>query len=482
MLGGETPPNASRWPVGPSEPLDNRIVPPNETGGDRAGLGQGWPPGLPELAPALEIVPRPADAPAAPVMPGPSGQSAPPPNAGTGLPAPQVESPGFPGARTWQSKFDPLLAAGSLPLNPDGWHDVENRYGEWWRLDGLIRGYYVNDQRIRWSGCEATCGVEGILRPVYRADVGGWQITALGEFYINQPFDRNILENDQERRSYAADFQVDTVEISQAFLALRQGNLEAEVGKFNTPFGRYYFPIYTNARFDGPFVRTDVIEWRETGALLRYNPDWLMFEVALTNGGENRDTNSSKAAVSRVGVQQDWGAAGVSVKWQDGDGSEGQKEFDNHVGGDFMVRWDNWILSGEVVYDQYGFVHTGYDANDIFWGRSIYYRDLSSGTNHVPLTGLGYYVDLVYRQGRWAGNIDYGEYYPQRVAYGYFPQQTVVPQQEIINRRGVVKIDYNPATRLDLYLGLMQETDSYIAQENQPRKGTVVFTGAQYQF
>ena len=41
-----------------------------------------------------------------------------------------------------------------------------------------------------------------------------------------------------------------------------------------------------------------------------------------------------------------------------------------------MYRFGRFTLSGEAIYDQYGFTTPGFNPDDIFWGRSIYYRDL----------------------------------------------------------------------------------------------------------
>ena len=49
----------------------------------------------------------------------------------------------------------------------------------------------------------------------------------------------------------------------------RGGPLTAAFGKMETPFGRTYFPLLTNAWLDAPFLRTEAILWRaqESGAL-----------------------------------------------------------------------------------------------------------------------------------------------------------------------------------------------------------------------
>jgi len=359
-------------------------------------------------------------------------------------------------------------------LEQEGWRPVRTPCGglDWYRINGQVRGYYLNDQRIEWTGVEATFGAEGVLAPVYRHKFGAWELNLLGEFYLNQPFDRNILANTAERRSYAANFEVETLEMSQLALSLRREDFEITVGKMLTPFGRYYFPIYTNARLDAPFIRTEAIRWRETGVLLRYDPQWLVLDVAVTNGGFDCDANSSKALISRVGFELENWAGGVSVKYQDGIGSEGQKEFNNHVGADLMYRWSIFTLSGEVIYDQYGFRKPGYDPNDIFWGRSIYYRDLNKAYDK-PITGVGYHINLGFCYNRWSGVLNYGEYYPESIG---------VEQHDIPNRRGILKVDYELAKRLDAYTVIMLENGGYIAQDDRPRISNVLLTGIQYAF
>ncbi len=338
--------------------------------------------------------------------------------------------------------------------------------------DFLARGYYRNDQRIQWSGLETTFGAEGILRPSIVHKYDHWETKVLGEFYLNQPFDRNVLMDTQERRSYAANFDVETFEISQLFVSVRNGDLEATVGKMVTPFGRTYFPLYTNARVDAPFIRTESILWRETGMLIRYDPHLFVGEIAITNGCENRDTNSSKALISRLGIETSWLAAGFSVKLQDGIGSENQKEFKNHVGVDFMVRWGYFTLSGEAIYDEYGFRRPGFDPDFITWGRSIYYRDQNYRL-FEPITGTGYYFNLAFDRMPWSVNLNYGEFYPKAIGD---------PKHDVVNRRGILKAAYYFTPYLQTYAVVMMENGGYIAQADQPRRGSFVLAGLQYTF
>lgn len=344
--------------------------------------------------------------------------------------------------------------------------------GTFWDVKALARGYYVNDQRIEWSGLEATFGAEAQIAPVIKNRWGAWETSVEGEFYLNQPFDKNVLADTAERRSYRANFDVNTFEISKLFVSARNGDWTIEVGKFETPFGRIYFPLYTNLRHDAPFIRTESILWRETGVLLRYHPEHFVVDVAGTNGSEDLDTNSSKALVSRIGLEDEHWALGVSGKVQDGIGSDSQKEFKNHVGIDAMVRWGQFTLSGEAIYDEYGARDPNFNPLKITWPRSIYYRD-QSYRPAIPICGIGYYLNLGYEDPPWSGLINYGEFYPGQIGD---------PKQDIINRRGIVKIAYAFTPHLKTYGVFMAETEGYVAQDNRLRRGVYVLSGLEYGF
>jgi hypothetical protein len=341
-----------------------------------------------------------------------------------------------------------------------------------WDVGGLVRGYYRNDQRIQWSGMEDTFGAEGVIAPIFRRQFGNWDTKVEGEFYLNQPFDQNYLDNSPERHSYLANFRVNTFEISKLLISCRRDDFSITVGKMETPFGRYYFPLYTNARIDAPFIRTESILWRETGLNLHWQPGYFVGDVAITNGSENLDSNSSKALISRLGLQNDYSAAGISVKWQDGIGSDEQKEFKNHIGADAMVRFGQFQLSGECIYDEYGFLRPGFDPDDITWYHSIYYRDLNRALNE-PCTGMGYYMNLGYKSDYWAIDLNYGEFYPNPIGD---------LQHDEINRRGIVKAAYSFTPALQPYCAVLIENSGWIAQEDRPRRGLMVLSGLQYVF
>ncbi len=343
-------------------------------------------------------------------------------------------------------------------------------------LEGNIvaRGYYVNDQRLEWSGMETTFGGEAVLTPRLRQRCGDFEFLIDSELNINEPYDQNQLLNDAERKSYAANFQVNQFDISQLALVTDYQEWTFKAGKFATPFGRTYFPLYTNSYWDAPFIRTEVIQWRETGISAHYKSGYFVADAAFTNGSENLATNSGRAVVARVGLEESnlW-AVGLSAKKGAGTGSEAQKEFDSYFGVDMMFRVGPFQLSSECVYDEYGFGRPGFNPLDITWVKSIYYRDESSGYQGVPCTGIGYYVNLGYAEGRWNTLLNYGDFYP--LYTGTAPDQRV-------QHRGLGKVAYQLAKPLQIYSVLILENGGYVAQENEKRIPVAVLEGFQLTF
>jgi hypothetical protein len=315
------------------------------------------------------------------------------------------------------------------------------------------RMYYMNDQRMEFTGQESTFGVEGVLAGGVEQQVGEWQWGGDGEFFLNQPFDRNILIDSPIRRSFARNFDVDILQISQLYASARRGDIYLAAGRFVTPFGRYYYPTYFNNFWDSPFIRSEAILYRETGVLAQWDPGRFVFTAALTNGGFDRDANSSKALVARAGIEEENYAFGASIKTQDGIGSEHQKTYNNHVGVDAMVRSGRWTLSGEAIYDEYGIREPGTNLDDIFWGRSYYWREYNNAF-HVPMTGFGYYVDLGYRGERWSFNLNYGDYYPQ--------QEVGMPAHDTAIHRGLLHLAYDITPHWRTYGILLLENDALI--------------------
>jgi hypothetical protein len=341
--------------------------------------------------------------------------------------------------------------------------------GWWYDYDVLGRAYYYNDQRIEWTGQEATFGVEGVVAGAARQHHDGWEWGADAEIFLNQPFDRNILVDTPLRQSYRGNFEVEPFQISQLYISGRAGDFFAAVGRMATPFGRTYFPLYLNSLTDAPFIRSEAILWRETGLLLQYDPGNWIFTAAVTNGGPERDTNSSKALVSRIGYEVDWFALGSSIKWHDGISSEGQKTYNNHFGIDAMLRRGRWMLSGEAIFDQYG-MRRAFDPQNITWGRSIYHRDFNEGW-YDPIEGIGYYVNFGYHGDRWTTILNYGEYYPEQIGDRI---------HDTTNRRGILKVIYNFSQHCEFYSMLLLETDVPRAQEGRLRNGEALLAGFQF--
>lgn len=338
-----------------------------------------------------------------------------------------------------------------------------------YHLGGRARGYYVNDHRIEFTGQESTFAVEGVVEGGCLERVDGWDLSLETQFFLNQPFDRNMLVDTPERQSFTANFQPDPFEISQLYVGARHGDFYLALGRFVTPFGRFYFPNYRNNFDDSPFIRSEAILFRETGLLAQWDPGIWTFTGAIVNGGFQQDTNSSKAIVARVGIDQPGYALGTSVKWQDGIGSEGQKTYNNHAGVDGMLRCGAWTLSAEAIYDQYGLRRPGTPLNSITWGRSLYYRDLNNG-QHIPITGFGYYVNLGYAGPWWTLMLNYGEFYPEQIGNR---------RQDEVTRRGLIKFSRHWSPHFETYGIVLRENDLALAFDHSTRLGIYLIVGGQ---
>jgi hypothetical protein len=356
--------------------------------------------------------------------------------------------------------------------------DVPGEYTEYafgepepcYHVGGKARAYYINDQRIEFTGQEETFAVEGVLDGGIHHEVGPWLCQVETELFLTQPFDRNRLVDNPVRESFAHNFDLDVLSISQLYLSARQGDLYFAAGRFVTPFGRFYFTNYRNNFDDSPFIRSEVILFRETGLLAQWDPDGWCFTAALTNGGPGQDANSSKALIARAGIDREWFAAGASVKVQDGIGSESQKTYNEHVGLDAMLRRGNWTFSAEAIFDHYGFRRPGFDPDDITWGRSVYFRDRNKAL-HEPITGVGYYLNAGYEGPLWSLALNYGEFYPEELG---------VLEHDTPTRRGIVKASRHWTRHLETYGVLMLENSLADAFVGHDRKGVYVLLGCQF--
>ncbi len=313
--------------------------------------------------------------------------------------------------------------------------------------------------------------MEGVLGGAILRHCGAWQLGLQTELFLNQPFDRNILVDTPERVSYLGNFDFDPIQINQLYVEATRGDWAISLGKRWTPFGRFYFPLNTNEFVDAPFIRNEVIAFRETGLQVDFTPGIWELTAALTNGNEDRDTNSSKAGIARIGINRGWFVFGGSVKWQDGVGSEGQKYRDNQIGLDAMVCRGRWSLSGEVAYDEYGFRRV-FDPLDITWRRSIYNRDQFPGVGR--LRGIGYYVNLNYCGELWTTVLNYGSYTPLLFTGDAIHDRTT--------QRGYAKLIRHLTPGVDGIATLLLENDVPIAQAARERDGLYYYVGLEYQF
>ena len=138
-------------------------------------------------------------------------------------------------------------AADNIPtkdqsLVPSGTNSV-SRLLDHLEVNGVARGYYLNDQRIEWSGMEETFGAEGDYHAPASPAVRRFRIRHRQRVLHQRALSTaiNCYRTIAERKSYAANFQVDQFEISQLALVTNYGDWTFKIGKFVTPFGRYLF-------------------------------------------------------------------------------------------------------------------------------------------------------------------------------------------------------------------------------------------------
>lgn len=336
----------------------------------------------------------------------------------------------------------------------------------------VVRAGYFHDQRYEFTGTESTFGAESQLYGELCEPCSLLNLELTGELYLTEPFHRNFLVDYPERESFRHNFDVEPVEISQLNVGWSHGDWAFVCGRFVTPFGRYYLPLFSNNRSDAPFIRSESILFRETGLMLTWEPrDWSL-ALAMTNGCDGRDTNSSKGVVSRVGIDREHFVGGISVKWQDGQGSEGQKQFNNHAGMDWLFRTGRWAWAGEFIYDQYGIRRPGLDLDSITWGRSLYNRQLNVGLNQ-PIEGLGYYSSVIYLENCRTWTLTYGQ---------FFPNQIGDPIHDTTTHRLMGQVQWWWSDHASSYVSTFWENEVPNAQAGRTRYGFYLLTGLQYAF
>jgi hypothetical protein len=318
-------------------------------------------------------------------------------------------------------------------------------------MDGLFRGYLRDDARITWSGLETTFGAEGVLRPSFVSRTGDWVVATEGEFFLNMRYGTSIL-SDPQRDLYRTNFQIDTFQIQQLFVEATYGDTTLRIGRSRTPFGRYQSPMFTNNLQDAQFLRTDVISFFETGIFFRYRPNEWVFDLAIVNGEADLDTNSSKAVVSRLGYETCWWTLGASIKYQDGIGSEAQKRYSNYCGIDGSIALGRWLIYGEAVWDEHGLhrdptADPNFNPNN-FGVRSLYGRDVFSGSDKSAISGVGAYLGVTYRADTWLVDLSYGNYQPEAIG---------LPTHDASTNRLLFKTAYVAARNLEVFLIALAE-------------------------
>jgi len=323
------------------------------------------------------------------------------------------------------------------------------------QIEGVMRGYFRDDQRILWSGLEQTFGAEGILRPLLMSVQGQWAISAEGEFYLNEPYGSSIL-SDSTRNLYKANFDVQTFEIFQLYAQLQRGDFLIRLGRSRTPFGQYDSPMFSNALIDAPFLRTNVIGFVNTGLFFRYQPQGWSVDVAVVNDQADLATNSSKGLVSRLGIDRPNWTFGASATIRDGVSSDQQKQFNNVFGFDGSAHFGQFTAYGEATYDQHGFVHNFAMLGDpLGLGvRDLYGRDVFKGDNQ-PIWGLGFYTGLRYRKDRLMIDGCYCFYYPEQIG---------IPYHDAPIHQGVLKAAYSITPHFQIFsFGIVE---NYRPKEN----------------
>jgi hypothetical protein len=123
-----------------------------------------------------------------------------------------------------------------------------------------------------------------------------------------------------------------------------------------------------------------------------------------------------------------------------------------------------------VIYDQYGLRRPGTALTDIFWGRSLYFRDLNQGLNR-SITGVGYYVNLGYEGPAWSVALNYGEFYPEQLG---------VPAHDQPIHRGLIKASRYWTPQFETYGIVMVEGERDDGLDTHPRQGVYVIGGVQF--
>jgi hypothetical protein len=338
------------------------------------------------------------------------------------------------------------------------------------KINSQFRAFYLNDQRLQWSGMEATFGTEGdIMFQVKKAFTSN-SLSVVSHLFLNQRFGENQLR-DEVRDRYLQNFAFDTLTLARLYLEFNLNKVKISLGKRYTVFGKNNSLVLSNRYIFQPFIRNEAVLRFETGLFARFTAGMFDLNLAVVNGETDMDTNSSKAGILRIGLEgRNWGI-GISGKIQDGIGSEQQKYFNNHLGFDFRIQLGRLLLSGEAIYDEYGF-RKPFLEDDVFWQRSLYYRQIFYKLR-TPITGYGGYLDLIYQIGNFTLNLNYGEYYPKEIGHPYHDDPI---------KRAIAKGVWQLKDSFEAFMGLLWESERTTEPLFKGASDFALIFGVVYQF
>ena len=309
-------------------------------------------------------------------------------------------------------------------------------------LSGNARTYWRKYGPIMWSGLEDTFGAEANISPAIQVNSDNWSYGAYANFQLNTPYDGNVLY-DSTRAPYLNHFDIDPFQVDLLAITIQGKHFGIEAGRVESPYGAFHYQLMDNARWFGPFIRSEIIGYRELGFIGSYKTGGLRIDAGPINGTADLKSNSAKGVVGRVAYGQEKWEFGVSGKWSGHLGSEDQKRFQSFVGGDAIYHVTESIaLSGEIMVDWHG-LRNPWDPTvppEYSGQRSFYGLDVYNGGNSIR--GLGYYVNLDYRKYPWYFGANFGS---------YFPEQINDPWHDQTKNRGLIQGRWNMTKRLSFF-------------------------------
>lgn len=374
-----------------------------------------------------------------------------------------------PGALCAQAppEADPPAA---IEAEPDAEHEAPKKFD----VSGLLRGFYRNDQRIEWSGVEDSFGAEAVLRGRWERANGPWRLAAQAEIFLNVPNGRSIL-SDPERDLYRSNFTVPALQVFQLFAEARYGDWSLRLGRFATPMGRYDSFMLTNSLIDAPFLRTEIIGFAETGVLISWHPGIWSFDVGVSNGEPDLDTNSSKALIARAGVDIGPWSSGVWIKAQDGISSEQQKRFNSFVGFDARLRFDRLTFYAEGAIDEHGLYRDlDHEGNPLaLVPRSLYGRDVFKSFRE-PIYGGGFDIGVMWQLRRFRVDLNYGIYFPEQIGVDFHDEPI---------HRGLAKVMFEVAPKMQVYVvGIVENNRPQQVPAFNSAPPYMILGGLQFEF